>query len=249
MLQADFYSTVFDETGRPVSRLTSANIYTQSVYFGIAEDGNWFYPLNQPVGFHLIALSKDQAVLSTTAEVSVIKHEYRTIISKSGDYFRYESQKEDKLISSTMVKVTGDQTLFSYIPRTSGDYELRVAIPGSDTYVSKSFYSYGSWGSDNSSFEVNNEGQVDIQLDKSSYYNGESVRALFKAPFDGRMLVTLETNKLISYQWVDVEKRTASLELKVTGEAVPNAYITATLIKPHGMSDIPLTVAHGFEKI
>jgi uncharacterized protein YfaS (alpha-2-macroglobulin family) len=67
-----------------------------------------------------------------------------------------------------------------------------VAIPGSNTYVSKSFYSYGSWGSDNTSFEVNNEGQVDIQLDKSSYYNGESVRALFKAPFDGRMLVTLK---------------------------------------------------------
>jgi uncharacterized protein YfaS (alpha-2-macroglobulin family) len=37
--------------------------------------------------------------------------------------------------------------------------------------------------------------------------------------------------------------------LKLNAEAVPNAYITATLIKPHGISDIPLTVAHGFENI
>src|SRR6185295_8425060 len=37
--------------------------------------------------------------------------------------------------------------------------------------------------------------------------------------------------------------------LKLTAEAVPNAYITATLIKPHGISDIPLTVAHGFENV
>src|SRR5450432_473768 len=249
LLQADFYSTVFDETGRPVSRLTSANIYSQSVYFGIADDGSWYYPLNQAVGFHLMALDKIQQPVSATAEVSVIKHEYRTVISKSGSYFRYESQKEDKLISSSMVKVTAENTSFSFVPRTAGEYEFRVAIPGSNTYVSKSFYSYGSWGSDNSSFEVNNEGQVDIQLDKSSYQTGESVRALFKAPFDGRLLITLETDKLISYQWANVEKRSASAELKLTAEAMPNAYITATLIKPHGISDIPLTVAHGFENL
>ena len=135
------------------------------------------------------------------------------------------------------------------MPRTAGEYELRVTIPGSNTFVSKSFYSFGSWGSDNASFEINNEGHVDIQLDKSSYFNGESVRALFKAPFDGRMLVTLETDKLISYQWINVEKRSASIELKLSAEAVPNAYITATLIKPHGITDIPLTVAHGFENV
>ncbi|MEO5562175.1 MAG: alpha-2-macroglobulin family protein, partial [Chitinophagaceae bacterium] len=32
-------------------------------------------------------------------------------------------------------------------------------------------------------------------------------------------------------------------------EHVPNAYVTATLIKPHEMSDIPLTVAHGFQNV
>ena len=249
LLQADFYSTVFDETGRPVSRLTSANIYTQPVFFGIADDGSWYYPLNQALSFHLIALDKNQQVVPATAEVSVIKHEYRTVISKSGSYFRYESQKEDKLISSAMVKVNGEQTSYSFVPRTAGDYELRVAVPGSNTYTSKSFYSFGSWGSDNSTFEVNNEGHIDVQLDKTSYKNGESVRALFKAPFDGRMLVTLETDKLISYQWINVEKRSASLELKLNADAMPNAYITATLIKPHGISDIPLTVAHGFENV
>ncbi|HEX3769128.1 MAG TPA: hypothetical protein VHT72_12170, partial [Puia sp.] len=249
LLQADFYSTVFDETGRPVSRLTSANIYTQPVFFGIANDGFWYYPLNQPVGFHLLALDKNQSVISANAEVSVVKHEYRTVISKNGSYFRYESQEEDKLISSKIVSVNGEQTSFSFVPRTAGEYELRVAIPGSKTYVSKSFYSFGSWGSDNSSFEINNEGHVDIQLDKSFYFNGESVRALFKAPFDGRMLVTLETDKLISYQWVNVEKRSATVELKLNADAVPNAYISATLIKPHGISDIPLTVAHCFENV
>ena len=64
LLQADFYTTVFDETGRPVSRQTSIPIYTQPHYFGIANDGNWYYRLNQPVRFPIIALDKEEKLLN-----------------------------------------------------------------------------------------------------------------------------------------------------------------------------------------
>ena len=38
-----------DETGRPVSRSATANIYTQKIFFGVGSDGYWYYPLNQQV--------------------------------------------------------------------------------------------------------------------------------------------------------------------------------------------------------
>ncbi len=251
LLQATFYATVFDETGRPVSRSTSVDIFTQQVFFGVADDGFSYYPLNQPVSFPLIALSRSEEVLNNaSARVQVIKHEYRTVLTKSGNYFRYESQKEDKQITSGIMAVSGESTHYTFVPRTPGDYELRVSIPGSDTYVSRSFYSYGAWGGDNNSFEVNNEGHIDISLDKSGYYTGESVTALFKTPFSGRMLVTMETDKVVSYQYVDVsDKRNASLTLPLTADDIPNVYLTATLIKPHELSDIPLTVAHGYQSV
>ena len=250
LLEATFYATVFDETGRPVSRSSTVDIFTQPTFFGVSDDGYYFYPLNQSVSFPLIALDKNEQVLgSAHAQVQVIKHEYRTVLTKSGSYFRYESQKEDKLISSSIVTVGGENTRYSFVPRSPGDYELRISIPGSSSYVSKSFYSYGAWGGDNTSFDVNNEGHIEIELDKSSYYTGESVKALFKTPFSGRMLVTLETDKVLSYQYVDVDKRTASLDLPLSADDIPNVYITATLIKPHELSDIPLTVAHGFQSV
>jgi uncharacterized protein YfaS (alpha-2-macroglobulin family) len=59
----------------------------------------------------------------------------------------------------------------------------------------------------------------------------------------------METDHVISYQYVEVSQRNASLDLKLTGDHVPNVYITATLIKPHEVSDIPLTVAHGFQNV
>jgi uncharacterized protein YfaS (alpha-2-macroglobulin family) len=248
LLQANFYTTVFDETGRPVSRMVSAEIFTQDVFHGIKDDGSYYYPLNQPVTFKLVSVNKDGATVSATANVKIIKHEYRTVLSKSGSYFRYDSQKEDKLMREGTINIS-NATNYVYIPNSPGDYEIRVYRPGSNAYVSKSFYSYGSWGGDNSSFEVNNEGHIDIEVDKENYNNGDIAKVLFKTPFSGKMLVTTERDGLISHQYVNVEKRSATIDLKLTGDHVPNVYITATLIKPHEVSDIPLTVAHGFQNI
>lgn len=249
LLQARFFATVFDETGRPVSRNASTDIYTQDVFFGVANSGYYYVPLNRSARFPLIALNTAQQAVSANASVQVIKHEYRTVLSKSGDLFRYESQEEDKLIASQTIAIKGDATEYGFVPRTPGEYELRVSIPGATTYVSQRFYSYGGWGWENSSFEVNTEGNIDIELDKDKYNKGETVKALFKAPFNGKMLVTTETDKVISYQYVDVTNRTASIDLKLAEAHLPNVYITATLFKPHDVSDIPLTVAHGFKNV
>ena len=250
LLEATFYATVFDETGRPVSRSISADIYTQNVFFGIGSDGYWYYPLNQMVKFPLIALDKNENVLNgAKADVTVIKHEYRTVLTKTGSYFRYESQPDDKIVAAQTISISGESAGFSFVPRSPGTYELRVAVPGSNSYVSKEFYSYGFWGGDNTSFEVNTEGNIDIEADKTSYQAGESAKLLFKTPFSGRMLVTMETDKVVSYQYVNVDNRTASVDLKITADHLPNVYVTATLIKPHDVSDIPLTVAHGFQSL
>jgi len=250
LLQANFYATVFDETGRPVSRKSSADIFTQPVFFGLGYDDSWYHPLNIEVKFPIIALDKDERVMSgVKAKVEVIKYEYKSVLTKSGSYFRYESQRDDKLMMSKTIPVSGENTSFAFTPKIPGEYEIRVSNPDAASYVSQSFYSYGWWGSESSSFEINNEGNIDISFDKSSYYNGETMKALFKAPFSGRMLVTMETDKMISYQYVNIENKTASVDLKLTGEAVPNVYVTATLIKPHEISDMPLTVAHGFESV
>jgi uncharacterized protein YfaS (alpha-2-macroglobulin family) len=80
------------------------------------------------------------------------------------------------------VSFTGQGT-YTFIPRSSGDYEIRIYQPGATAYVSKAFYSYGSWGSDAASFDVNTEGAVDIELDKEKYKTGERAKLLFKTPF------------------------------------------------------------------
>ncbi|TAH01562.1 MAG: hypothetical protein EAZ16_11475, partial [Sphingobacteriales bacterium] len=137
LLQATFYATVFDETGRPVSRSKTADIFTQPVFFGIANDGWWYYPLNQAIQFPLIAVNAAEQLSNGQAKVEVIKHEYRTVLTKVGDYFRYESQQEDKLVASTLINISGENTNYAFTPRSPGNYEIRVAVPGAASYVKK----------------------------------------------------------------------------------------------------------------
>lgn len=249
VLQTTFYSTVFDETGRPVSRAASVDIFTQDVFFGIKYDDWYYHPLNQPVKFFLTAVNKDGNAVNAKAVVEVIKKEYNTHLVNSGGYFRYESQEEEKSMEEKELNI-GTGSTYSYVPKSPGRYELRVYVPGAGTYVSSSFYSYGRWGwSDNNSFEVSNEGNVEISLDKVNYAAGETAKAFFKTPFNGRMLVTMETDKVVSHQYVNVDKQSVSIDLPLSAAHVPNVYITATLIKRHEISDLPLTVAHGFKNV
>ncbi|MFN8310720.1 MAG: MG2 domain-containing protein [Chitinophagales bacterium] len=247
LLQANWYTTVFDESGRPVNRKSHVSIYTQDVFFGIG-NMDYYCALNKPMSIPLIAVNKDEQSVSATAHVLIIKHEYKTVLSKAGSYYRYESQQVDHTVMDEEIRLEASGRILNYVPKTPGDYEIRIAAPGVNNYVNRTFFSYG-WAMDGSSFEVNNEGNVDIELDKSQYEVGESAKVLFKAPFNGKLLVTVETNKVLEHFYLQTDKRTASANISLKADYLPNAYITATLIKPHDETDLPLTVAHGFKSI
>ncbi len=248
-LRCDVFATVFDETGRPVNRLKQMFIYTQDIFFGVKTD-DYYVRTNQAVKFDLIAVDKNgEALTDIEAQIKLIRYEYKTVLSKSGGYFRYRSEKVEKVLQDKKIKINSTSTTFGFLPDRSGEYELRIAAPGVSSYVKRRLYAYG-WGSTTySSFKVNKEGQIDIEPDKPNYQVGEKAKILLKAPFTGRILVTLETDKVIDHFYIETDKRAASFTLDIKEEYLPNVYISATLFRPHEESDIPLTVAHGYASL
>jgi len=245
LINADVYTTVFDETGRPVNRKNTITISTQKAYFGVATD-QYYAATNSEFRYKAVALDKKgQVMTGVKANLKLIKHEYKTVLSRSGGYYRYRSEKIEKTIENKTITLSGKENDFAFVPELSGRYEIRISAPGVSSYVSRQFYAYGWGGTSNSSFEVNSEGQIDIELDKKSYEVGETANVILKSPFSGKILVTLETDKIIRNFYVDSDKRAASFPIEIGEDFVPNVYITATLFKPHEESDLPLTIAHG----
>ncbi|WP_462249303.1 alpha-2-macroglobulin [Ekhidna sp.] len=249
ILRLTAFVTVFDETGRPVGVINRSNVYTQEVFFGLKSDDYWV-KTGDLVKTNLIALDREEKVLDgQVATVQVIKHEYKTVLAKSGSYYRYRSQSYERIIEDKEIEFNGENTSISFIPDLSGRYEVRIFPPGVNNYVSRSFYAYGYGSTTVNSFEVDNEGEVDIVLDKDEYQPGETAKVLLKTPFSGKVLVTVESNNVLDHFYVEANNRSAQFDLPIKDTYLPNVFVATTLFKPQKESDIPLTVAHGYRPI
>src|SRR5207245_13178 len=78
------------------------------------------------------------------------------------------------------------------------------------------------------------------------YQPGDEATLVFSTPFNGKLLITLEGDKMLEYHYLMTDKKSAMLKIPVKEGYLPNIYVTATLFRPLDDGGIPLTVGHGF---
>ena len=239
--------TVFDETNRTVDRSLALNIYTQDAFNGIGDFDYWV-ETRKKIKIPVVAVDKNGKALNNhKATVKIYKYDWETVLRRNhnGSYY-FESQKIEKLVMDRKLKISGKNYFFAYSPQFSGRYQVRIYNEGSNNYVSRNFYSY-SWGTtSNKSFAVDPEGKIDITCDKEKYNIGDKAKILFKTPFRGKLLVTVERDKILDHFIIETDKNAASLTLDIKEEHLPNIFISATLIKPLASDAVPLTIAYGY---
>lgn len=245
LLEGKIFVTVFDETGRPVNRMKRFDVFTQKTFYGIGLD-DYYVGTHSPMTIPLAAVSTEGKPTSAQAEVEIYRIEYQTVVEKTDGVIRYNSKRLERLVESKNISFSAGKSAVKFIPQVSGEYEIRIHETNAKSYSSREFYAYG-WGNTSSSaFEVSNEGEVLMEFDKEKYEVGDNAKILMKTPFAGKMLVTVERGTVIEHFYVETDKKSAEVSVKVTDEMIPNVYVTATLIRPMKNSDMPLTVAHGF---
>jgi uncharacterized protein YfaS (alpha-2-macroglobulin family) len=249
VVDGTIYTTVFDETGRPVNRVNRFSLHTQDVFYGIKRMDYYVDTRrNQKIGF--IAADKDGKVLNNQkAKVTITRYYYETIMEKKGSRFVYNSQRREQVVFSKEMNISGKSTYINYTPIYSGQYQIEIKEKSHRGSVKRTFYAYGWGDTDYSSFEVNREGEIEIELDKESYEVGDEAKVLFKSPFSGSILVTVEQNDILEYHYLSTDEKAASFKLPIRDEHLPNVYITATAIREMDDRNIPLTVAHGIINI
>ncbi len=249
-IKGQSFVTVFDENNRPVNRIKKFNVHTQGVYYGIARHDHWI-DMNKPITFKLLALNAlKKPINASNTIVEVYKIEWQNILENYNGTFKYNSKPTEKLLLSKKVSFNNGKVDFMYTPLLSGEFKIRVKQIGIPTgYSETSFYAY-QYGSNNaSSFEVDTDGEIIIESNKTKYNHNETAQLLFKTPFNGKLLVTVERNKILEYHQLETKDKTASLTLDLNEQHIPNIYINATLIKKMADNSLPLTVAHGLINI
>jgi len=244
--------TVFDENGRPVNKSIEYDILTQKVFYGIGEF-DYYNNVNSNVVIPIVAIDKNQKIQNKKLLVQIIRYKWNSVLVKNdnGNYI-YKSQKEEELIEEKEITSYDKVTKYSFRTHQPGSYEIRVRGVGEPNYTTKGFYCY-DWGGWNSStagdFEIDKEGKVTIETEKDSYNIGDKCKVLFKTPFDGKLLVTLERDGIYYNKYLNTNNKSASLELDLLEEHVPNVYISAILFKKVDNGALPLTVAYGYKSV
>ncbi len=250
MLEGKIYITVFDESGRKVNRSRTFTMLTQEVFYGI-KNFDYYVDTRQPLSIPVVAVNHlGQLASNAKAKVRIIRYEWQNALENTYSGYRYISQKKEFVEKELDLTISGTSNYVPFVPTRSGEYEVRISAPNAtDSYVSRTFYAYG-WGmTAGTSFEVNKEGEIDITLNQEKFAIGEEAKILMKTPFAGKILLTVERDKVYDYFIVQTDKKAASFNLPIKKEYLPNAYISATLIKPADDSSVPLTVAYGYKTL
>ena len=248
ILEARLFTTVFDETGRPVNRYTPAEIFTQEYFPGIKRLPGWV-STQKPLNISLLSLNRDEKPAGGRARIEIVHLKWETVLERNYGQTSYRSQKKESIVFSREVTISPQGYSFQYSPPLSGEYQVRVSNTGSPNYVAEGFYAYGWGDAGSSSFYVNREGEIGIEADLEQYKPGDLAKVLFKTPFDGEMLVTIEQDKVLEHHSLQASGGGATLNLKVSEAFMPNVYISATLIRKTDNSGLPLTVAHGYSSL
>ncbi len=256
MLTGTAFATVFDETGRPVNRLTEFEVQTQSGLVGVGRFDAW-RGTNQPLAVPVVMLSATGRPLSgQTLRVEVVRRVWETVVERQYGRFAYNSQARDQVVLRQNLTTNGDgRATIDYNALASGEYEIRVGPAGetgSGGRVTASFYAYGSGNNTANAFAVNTEGRVEVSADKPRYRVGDKAKILLKAPFKGKLLVTVERDKVLQRFTVNTTSRAASVEIPLTADCRPNVFVTVTALRPHapGAAETgPLTVARGYQPL
>lgn len=245
ILAGKVLTTVFDESGRPVNRLSDFTVLTQQTFYGIRHFDQWL-STKQEIPFQFIALNAEGQPVNASAQVEIYRYNWENVVTRQGGRYMYTAQRKDQLLSRQTVSIGAAGGTVRFKPVNSGEYEVRIYRSGAKSYVKQNFYAYGWGDTQNTSFEASTEGEVDLQLDKEIYQPGDKAEILLKSPFNGKLLITVERDKVYEYYYVNTDKKAASITIPVKESYLPNVYITATAIRPVSDNQIPLTVARGY---
>lgn len=184
----------------------------------------------EPLPFEAVLLDLDGQPQTAPATLTVYRKTWRTVLRKdpSGRY-RYVSEYDEQTIEERPLALSADVNDLTVTVDSHGSYRLVMASEDGAARGSLDFYVYG-WGY--SPWAMSHPERVNLKLDRELYRAGQELSVSIEAPFAGLLLLCVEREHVFHHQWLQLEANTASVDIRLPDGLEPNAYLTATLLRP-----------------
>jgi hypothetical protein len=229
-LQAIVTARVQEQGGRGVAALQRLQVHPYPYYLGLRRLGEGYTEPRQQVTFEYAAVSPD----GTEAKAGKLRADFfrdrwHTVLRRTdaGNY-RYDSTREPTLLDSQVLAEGASRGQLTFTPQEFGEYRVVLTDPDTGASTQIEFFASG-WGY--SPWAIKNPGRLELQLDKTEYQPGEAATVQVRAPFAGKLLVTVEREGIFHTQMHLLSGNTATIAVPILAEYRPNAYVTATLVR------------------
>lgn len=227
-LKAYLYAEVYDSGGRPVSAAGFADIHLYNHYLGLKLTNKETIHTKQKVACQYLAIDPQGRLQNVDKVHLVIKRKGWYSIFRQGTWGRsnYQSSPYEELIDHKEMTVQGKGS-FEFTPEQAGEYAIILASPnGMRTGI---HFDVLGLGYETTSLE--SPEKLKIVLDKEAYEIGDQVRALIQAPFTGKLILTVEREKVYETRIIPLERRETAVSLPVETKYLPNMYVVGLLVR------------------
>lgn len=223
---------VMEEGGRFAYRTVEIPWYPTSAMIGISMPEKT--APGEKTRFSAAAVAVDGKPLA----VKKLKYTFLRSVERAVT-FETEGSVGDKRQNEYIKKGSGTINLKNGIgegfvtPSEGGSYLLRVEDESGKIKSSRRVDVYGV--GESSSLPTS----IKLTTDKTKYKSGETAKVSLALPFSGRIMVTVETNKIVYKEVGEIKEGKGEFSFKVTDEMKPNAWITAHLVRPVQSGNAP----------
>ncbi len=229
-LEAVVTARAAEKGGRGVTAMTRVPVHPVPRYVGLRKSAEGYADPGQPVAFEWVTVAPDGTPAPAGALRADLYHDrWNTLLRRGGDgTFRYESVRDPQLVETRALPAGAPRGTLSMTPPRYGAYRLVLTDLAAGSSTEVELYASG-WGF--SPWAIKSPGKVELDLDRASYAPGSTATVQVRAPFPGKLLLTVERQGVLHTEIHRLTGNTATVTLPVAASWRPNVYVTATLVR------------------
>ena len=227
---------ITDLNNQVVSSSASIPVHVSGVYVGVKNDTYSVRPGDDAV-IKVVTVDPDgEPIARQPVTLKLYSRTWTTVRKRGvdGGYY-YENDVKDTFISEKTIRTNGDGKEDAKITIPSGGSFRVVATVtdevGRENSAATTVY---AWSSTYFNWPRSNNDRIEVIADRPEYSVGDRAKLLVKSPYQGKgvkALVTVEREGIINKGVIEIEGNAQPIEIPVTQDMVPNAYVSVVIMK------------------
>ncbi|MBN2009697.1 alpha-2-macroglobulin [candidate division KSB1 bacterium] len=226
------------EGGRNVSTLSRTLVSPLPYLIGAKANGDLSYIYrNSERSISVIAINsalEKTAVQNIQFELNEIQH-VSVLTKMANGTYGYKSVEKTVPVSAFVKSIPAQGLNYPLPTDQPGDYEL--IIKNADGMIfSKVKFTVVGMG--NITRSLDKTAELEIRLNKTDYEPGDEIEIFVKAPYTGAGLITIERDKIYSYQWFQSQSNSFIRKITLPADLEGNGYINVAFVRAADSKDI-----------